>query len=121
MKVEMSPGNCQVIREKGDPRFSGILYAKGESRLLHHLKVILNKRGYDLIKKRMTKDGHLVDSMQQYLRTRKPSGDPNKDLYIYNSMWAIQGADEDFRRRGSVSLRVESNVFNPRQGARHAH
>jgi len=113
MKFEMSPGACKVIKEQGDPCFSGVVNAKGESRLLHHLKTLLNAQGYDLIKKRMWRDGHLVDDMQQYLRVRKPSGDPMKDVYIYNSMWAIRGADEDFRTDGSVTLRVECDVFNP--------
>ena len=82
MKVEIK-GYCVVVtREEGDPRFSGVKNGAGESRLLYHIKNILNAQGYDLIKKRMHKDGHLMDNLQQYLRTRKPSGEPDKDIYI---------------------------------------
>ena len=111
MKVKMTGHKCIVTREPGDPVFSGNKNAAGESRLLHHIKNILNQRGYDLIKKRMWKDGHLVDNMQQYLRTRKPTGNPNKDIYIWNGMWAVNGADFYLRRDGEVTLIVETNVF----------
>lgn len=112
MKVEMKEHRCIVTKEPGDPRFSGVVNAAGESRLLHHIKNILNKRGYDLIKKRMWKDGHLVDDMMQYLRARKPSGDTSKDIYIYNSNWNVEGAEAALNRDGKVALTVERNVFN---------
>jgi len=102
---------CEVIRESDDIVFSGICNAAGESRLLYHVKKILNNRGYDLIKKRMAKDGHLVSDTQQYLRTRKPSGDPKKNLCIYNTEWCINGADFYFRKNGRVLLRVETGIF----------
>jgi hypothetical protein len=112
MKLEMREHSLVVTKEPGDPRFSGIVHARGESRLLYHVKKILNKQGYDLIKKHMAKDGHLMDDLQQYLRTRKPSGDPSKDIYIYNSMWTICGAEEDLNKTGSVILSVMRDVFN---------
>ena len=105
MKVTMESHRCIVEREPGDPYFSGNMYAKGESRLLYHVKKILNNQGYDLIKKRMHKDGHLVDEMQQYLRSRVYKlGKPC--LAIYNGFWAIRGADVDFRENGKVVLYV---------------
>lgn len=57
-------GTCVVSREKGDPCFYS------DSILMHHMKKELIGQGYDLIKKRMWKDGHLVDERQQYLRSR---------------------------------------------------
>lgn len=111
MKVRMFKHFCIVNREKGDPVFSGVVNASGESRLLYHIKKILNARGYDLIKKRAYKDGHLLSNMQQYLRARKPTGNPNKDIYIYNPNWNVCGADEDLRRDGMVTLTVVRNVF----------
>lgn len=111
MKVELLEHRCIVTKEPGDPRFSGVVNAAGESRLLFHVKKILNKRGYDLIKKRMWKDDHMVDDMRQYLRTRKPSGDVNKDIYIYNSNWNVEGAESALNRDGKVVLTVERNVF----------
>lgn len=113
MIIEIRDHSCIVTKEPGDPRFSGVVNAAGESRLLYHVKNILNARGYDLIKKRAYKDGHLLDDMQQYLRTRKPSGDPKKDIYVYSSFFAIEGADEVLNRKGQVCLTVETNVFNP--------
>ena len=65
-------GNALIVkREPTDKKYYGNHNAAGESNLLHAIKNELNKQGYDLIKKRMWKDGHLVDDMQQYLRTRK--------------------------------------------------
>ena len=112
MKVEIINYACRVTKEPGDPKFSGVVNARGESRLLYHIKNILNARGYDLIKKRMYKDGHLVDDLQQYLRTRKKSGDPNKDIYIYNSMWNACGAEAILNRVGTVTLTVVKDIFN---------
>ena len=82
MKVTIDGHVCTVTKEPGDPHFSGVVNAAGESRLLYHIKNILNTQDYDLIKKRAYKDGHLLSDMQQYLRTCKPSGNPQKDIYI---------------------------------------
>ena len=83
-----------VKREDGDPKFYGVQDAAGESRFLYWLKGILNDQyGFDLIKKRMAQDGHLVDEMQKYLRTRSPrSAGPM--VAIYNPRWAIEGAEK---------------------------
>lgn len=111
MHVEIKGNVCIVRREEGDPKFSGVVNGAGESRLLYHVKNELNKQGYDLIKKRMWKDGHLMDDMQQYLRTRK-KGAGKADIYIYNPNWNVCGAEEDFNRTGEVELAVETDVFN---------
>jgi len=118
MKVELRENQCIVSRESTDPKFyNGGGWDKsrpgdiGESRLLYHLKKTLNAMGYDLIKKRMAKDGHMVDDHQQYLRTRKPSGDPQKDICIYNPDWAIEGAEVMFNK-GETTLAVEYDFFN---------
>jgi hypothetical protein len=112
MKVQVLEHVCVVTKEPGDPRFSGVVNAAGESRLLYHIKKELNKRGYDLIKKRMWKDGHLVDSMQQYLRTRKKSDNNIHDIYIYNGNWNVEGADERLNRDGTVTLTVVRCIFD---------
>jgi hypothetical protein len=111
MKVEIKGNLCIATKEPTDPKFSGTVNAKGESRLLHHIKQELNKQGYDLIKKRMWKDGHLMDDNQQYLRTRK-KGAGVADIYIYNNRWALEGAEEPFNRNGYVELAVVNNVFD---------
>ena len=112
MKVKIEKGYCIVTKEKGDKIPSGVVRAKGESLLLYQIKKILNAKGYNLIKKRMCKDGHLVDDLQQYLRTRKPSGNPKKDVYIWNGMWAIKGAEAYLREEGVVTLSMMTDVFN---------
>ena len=112
MLVNIVGNTCTVIKEKGDPAFSGIVNGRGESLLLHHVKKILNAKGYDLIKKRMWKDGHLVDDLQQYLRARKATGNPDRDIYIHNSFWNIEGADAVLKRDGKVNLTVTKDVFS---------
>ena len=110
MKLNFSGSQLIVTREENDSKYYGNANAAGESKLLHDIKKELNKQGYDLIKKRMAKDGHLVDDMQQYLRTRK-KGAGIADIYIYSGFWAIEGANERFNR-GEVSLNVEYEVFS---------
>ncbi len=109
MKVEIKMsgndfGTCKVNRESGDPKFYGVRNAAGESKLFHHMKAELKKQGFNFIKKRMHKDGHMVDEMQQYLRERKADKNGRR-LAIYNSNWAINGAEVDFNQ-GEVILSV---------------
>jgi len=111
MNVEIKNHVCIVTREKDDPKFYGVVNGTGESKLLYAVKKKLNDQGYNLIKKRMYKDGHLVDDLQQYLRTQKPSGNPEKDIYIYNSNWNVQGAEENYNKEGIVILSVDKNIF----------
>lgn len=110
MKVEIIGNVCHVYRESTDLKIYGVVNAAGESRLLHLVKQELNKQGYDLIKKRMWRDGHLVDDLQQYLRTRK-KGAGKADIYIYNQYWAVDGAEVAYNE-GHAELTVENNVFS---------
>jgi hypothetical protein len=109
MLITFKGNTLTVIREENDPKYYGTVNGAGESKLLHAIKQQLNKQGYDLIKKRMWKDGHLVDDLQQYLRTRA-KGKGNADIYIYSPFWALRGANEDFNK-GEVNLTVVYNVF----------
>ena len=100
-----------VKREDGDPKSYGVANAAGESNFLHWLKSILNEQyGYDLIKKRMSHDGHLVDDMQQYLRTRSPKS-AGPMVAIYNHRWAIEGLEQPWNELGEVTLAVERDIF----------
>lgn len=109
-KLTITETALTVEREAGDPKFYGVRNAAGESRFLHWVMGILNKsHGYDLIKKRMWKDGHLVSDMQQYLRTRSPKSDFPK-VAFWNTHWQINGLDEDFNR-GEAVLRIETDIF----------
>tara|TARA_R110000824_G_scaffold214719_1_gene400950 strand:+ start:1364 stop:1693 length:330 start_codon:yes stop_codon:yes gene_type:complete len=106
MEIQLKENSCVVTREPDDPKFYGTVGAKGESNLLHALKTKLNDQGFDFIKKRMWKDGHLVDDMQQYLRERVPVN--GRQLCIYNDAWAIQGANDPYNEKGDVTLAVHN-------------
>ena len=94
MKIELKKHACVVTRQKGDPKYHGPVNGAGESRLLHAIKKALNAQGDDFIKKRMWKDGHIVDDLQQYLRMKSPV--KGKLLAIYNDQWAVTGANDLF-------------------------
>lgn len=110
MKLQFEGSRLIVTREPQDKKFYGTYQASGESNLLYAIKQELNKKGYDLIKKRMNKDGHLVDDCQQYLRTRK-KGSGKADIYIYSGVFAYRGLNEDFNA-GAAVFNVDYNVFN---------
>ncbi len=105
MKVELGTNTCTITREPGDKRYYGHVNAAGESNLLLAVKLDLNAQGFDFIKKRMHKDGHLVDDMQQYLRERDTSGE--RCLAIYNGRFAIEGANDALNRDSVARLKVE--------------
>jgi len=101
MKVELNfdKGYCKVTREPGDKRLTRSGYSnQHETTLLHRVKMELQKQGYDLIQKRMWKDGHLVDDYQNYLRTRTWKGNAD-EFCIYNSAWQIEDAGEEYNKR----------------------
>lgn len=115
MRIKVDNTCVTFVRDNNDPKFYGVQQAKGESNLFHWLKYQIAKGHPDLpsnfpihwIKKRMWKDGHMKDDMQQYLRTQKPV---HKDEYgtkfylcMYNGMWTIRGAEEDWNE-GSMTL-----------------
>ena len=114
MIVSIVGGSCYVYREPGDPVFrpnrsryswSPPGWYGAESRLLHHVRRILNHRGYDLIKRRMWQDGHMFGAEHtQYLRSRKLKGIPS--LYIYHADYALEVAAESFNVLGRVELEV---------------
>lgn len=112
MQVMIEGSACIVVREPNDPRFKDGGWGSAESTLLHHVKKELIKQGYDVIKKRMWKDGHMVDDHCQYLRTRKKTGIPDKDIYVWDGHYQVRNAAEDFNREGKVVYNVVRDVFN---------
>jgi len=112
MKVVIKGTQCTVTREPKDPRFKNTTWGSGASTLLYHVKQELIKQGYDLIKKRMWKDGHLVDDTCLYLRTRKPTGNPNKDIYVWDGNYMIRNIADKFNQEGEVTYNVMRDVFN---------
>jgi hypothetical protein len=110
MLLEFKNNKLVVTREESDPKYYGNYNAAGESRLLYAIKTELNKQGFNLIKKRMWKDGHMVDDCQQYLRPKNNKITSEKNIAIYWNNFAIEGANDAFNR-GSVELSIESNYF----------
>jgi len=94
MKVQLENNRCKITKEAGDKRYTHG-YAPPESGLLYDIRKALQAQGYDVLKKRMWRDGHLVDKSQQYIRTRKYYSNPN-GFCVYNSMYAIWDAGEKF-------------------------
>lgn len=96
-KITIEEKYMVVEREEGDPKFYGVKGGRGESRFLYWLKGILNRPPFelDLIKKRMVDDGHLMDEMQYYLRSRKIRK-AKRYLMIYNPSWPIEGIERSF-------------------------
>ena len=102
MTVSLNGSICKVIRERGDsPIYS-------DSTLLHHVKLNLIGQGYDVIKKRMWKDGHMVSDSCQYIRSRKMRKMRNGvcQLMIWDSAYAVRDLAEDYRKGGIVRLEV---------------
>ena len=110
MIVEIGKHTVKIQREAGDPKFYGVREAKGESGVLHHLKKWLNDHGHDFIKKRMWKDGHIVDEMQQYLRTRAWKS-PGLNAAIYSGHFAVEGIEVDWNKGRPVTLILERDFL----------
>lgn len=114
MIVSIVGTSCYVYREPGDPVFrpnrsrsswSPPGWYGAESRLLYNVGKILNRRGFDLIKRRMWRDGHMFGSEHsQYLRSRNLKTTPS--LYIYHADYALEVAAESFNVLGLVGLEV---------------
>jgi len=73
-----------------------------DSTFLYHVKQTLGARGHDVIKKRMHKDGHLVDELQQYVRTRNLKG--KGSFAIYQTDYAIRNTYPSYNAGKVVTL-----------------
>jgi hypothetical protein len=124
MIVSIVGRTCYIYKQDGDPVFrptqgdsswSAPGWYGAESRLLYHVQKTLNQRGYDLIKKRMWKDGHMVGTeYTQYLRSRDLQGSEN--LCIYHANHAVEIAAEVFDKIGLVELAVEYGLSEDGDG-----
>ena len=116
MKAIRDKKTLTVIREKGDPKYKptgkqGNSWGDGESNLLYHLKKLIisgkvenwGDLPTDVIKKRMGKDGHLVDEYQQYIRSRKPIRTDEEGDKLYLS---VQDGAEDMKFKGMELVEV---------------
>lgn len=114
MIVSIVDSLCYVYRQPGDlvlrpnrsrNSWSSPGWYAAESRLLHNVQKSLDRRGYDLIKKRTWRDGHMFGSDHtQYLRSRNLQAAPS--LYVYHADYALEAAAESFNVLGRVVLDV---------------
>lgn len=95
--LDIQKGWCKIVKDPIDKPI------KDESQLLYHVKNHLTRQGHVLIKKRMWKDGHMVDDKQQYVRSKNLRKDP---FCVYNSTWQIADAHWEYNERGVVTLAV---------------
>jgi glutaredoxin len=77
---------------------------------LHFIKKWLNERGFELIKKRAWKDGHMLDDKQQYVRINKKSSD-SPHIHFYNGNWNLKGAEEEWNK-GQVTFCLNVDIFD---------
>ena len=94
MRIEFHKTCIEVFREKGDKGYYGAKNAAGESNLFYDIKKHLNARGYDLIKKRMHKDGHTV---KRY-HLKQSANTANKPAKIWLRKMVSNGAVLSMRK-----------------------
>src|SRR4051812_3548154 len=114
MIVSIVGNSCYVYREPRAPVYrpnrsrsswSPPGWYGAESRLLHNVQKILNGRGYDLLKKRMWRDGHMFGcEHSQYLPSRNLKAIPS--LYVYHPHYALEIVAESYNVLGRVRLDV---------------
>lgn len=91
-RSSLNPNSSSLRLEKteGEKRY------KNESAFWYALKKLLIDAGYDVIKKLMFKDGHMVDDHIYYIRSRNIK---KKDSFmIHDSAYAIRDVAEDWNR-----------------------
>lgn len=105
MKVTIQGTECKVTREAGDPKLRNGGWGTADSRFFYLLKKVLNARGFDLVKKQMCRDGHMISEGQFYLRARKYVKNPRHNIAILDHRYCLRSVAEDFNK-GDVVLFV---------------
>ena len=93
MKFKWSKNNVTVVKESKDRKYYN------DSNLFYAIKKNLIQIGYDVIKKEMVKDGHLVSECVYYIRQRKGK------FAIWDSMYQVRNTYTEFNN-GSVILNL---------------
>lgn len=100
---------------------------QGDSNLLYKIKNMLNENGAKLIKKRMWKDGHLVDDTLQYIRPVSKGANINviifdtgniyclKDRFVDKYYWGVNNKIKDIMEDTDqvVTLNYECYLKEP--------
>jgi hypothetical protein len=93
-------GSAKVLRDGGPKIYS-------ESAFWHAVKRELQKQGYDVIKKLMWKDEHLVDDTQYYVRSRKYTPD---SFMLSQNDYAIRFVYDRYNSDGEVTLMADGSL-----------
>lgn len=108
MIIQLHERTATVTREPGDsPIRKSTGYAGSpidpDSAFWLQVRNTLRKppHNLDVIKKRMSSDGHMVDDLQQYVRTR------NCRLMLWYGSWQINDAVTEYNRDGSITLQMQ--------------
>jgi hypothetical protein len=91
--------NLTLERESGEAR------VVNESDLFYRLRNVLRQVGEDVIKKEMSKDGHMVSDRIFYVRSRR-RGRPGS-YAIWDRHYATRDAAQEFNYKGSVTLSID--------------
>lgn len=102
MKVTFNGRSVTLRREHGERSL------RNDSDLWYRLRNELRRRGRDVIKKPMWKDGHLTDSTRHYVRTRRMNG--KASFWIHDGTYAIRDAYRDFNANGRVDLDMDRHL-----------
>ena len=93
MDIQINKNTVVISRTNDKEKFYS------ESTFLYHIKNELIKDGYDVIKKRIHKDGHMMgDDTTQYIRDRRGM------FAIYDGDYAIRLLHKDYNESGEVTL-----------------
>lgn len=96
MEMKKDGNRVTVTRTPSDQR------VRSESDFWYKLRNLLKKSGEDVIKKEMSKDGHLTSDGIFYVRSRHPG---RLGTYgIYDPRYQLRNVAEDFNKEGSVTL-----------------
>ena len=89
MRIELNDHACVIMRGESPKAYK-------ETTLLYHIKQALQGMGHDVIKKRMWKDGHLVDDSQGYIRTRNTDPRKGPAWCLHFDAYALRFLFEDY-------------------------
>ena len=105
MNVDFDPDKptCTVQKEPTDKKLKPSGYGSDiDSSFWYALKNHLKSAGHDVIKRRLSADGHLMGTdTTQYLRHRKG------DWCIYDGQWMLRTLLQDFNEGKEIKLEVQ--------------
>jgi len=96
-------GTITIIREEGDKK------VYNDSTLMRHIARKLNEMGYNVVKKLMWRDGHMVDDNLTYIKTKRTD---EQSFFIYDGAYNIRSAYKDYNE-GELILNMCFDYAKP--------